>query len=230
MRLLSALARRLRREESGFTLVEMLAALAIGLVVLFAVLGLLDTSIRSSAMSEGRIDSVREGRLAMDRIGQELRLASCPAVGSAIISADGSSVSYYVSAPQSDFRTDPVTERHTLTYSATDGTVTLRVFPGNGVPPVWSATASRTSRIADRLALDGGQPFFRYLRYLTSDAPATTDVPAPVAAANLPLVAQVRVTFMAQPSFGADAAGSRFDSSIVLRTDDPTDQDNSPEC
>jgi hypothetical protein len=35
---------------------------------------------------------------------------------------------------------------------------------------------------------------------------------------------------MAQPSFGADAAGSRFDSSIVLRTDDPTDQDNSPEC
>ena len=43
---MTRLARRLRRDESGFTLVELLTAMTIGMLLLFASLMLLDHSTR----------------------------------------------------------------------------------------------------------------------------------------------------------------------------------------
>jgi hypothetical protein len=222
---------RLRRDESGISLIEMLAAMSIGVVILFAVLGLMDTMVRSSAQSHGRMEGIRVGRTAIDRIGQELRLASCPDTGSAIISADADSVSYYVARPQSDFTLEPVVERHTLTFAPTAGEITLTVSPGAGEPPVWSATPSRREVLGANVGRIGTTPIFQYLGYDLPMAPATTAIAAPVSAADLPNVAQVRVSFNALPTFGdATQAGSRFESTIVLRTDDPTDTDNTPQC
>jgi Tfp pilus assembly protein PilV len=222
---------RLRRDERGITLVEMLSALTIGMVVLFAVLGLLTTMVRSSADSRGRMQGIREGRTAIDRIGQELRLASCPAVGTAVISGTADSVSYYVARPQSDFRQNAVVERHTLTYDATAKTLALSVSSGTGTPPTWSATPTRQSMIGTRIARVGTTPVFQYLAYDAPDAPATSLLTAPLATTDLSKVAQVRVTFNALPDYGDPVkAGSRFDSTVLLRTDDPTDTDNTPQC
>jgi prepilin-type N-terminal cleavage/methylation domain-containing protein len=222
---------RLRRDERGFTLVELLATMAIGMIILFAVLGLMTTMVKSSAESRGRQQAVREGRTALDRIGQELRLASCPDLGSAILSGDGTSVSYYVERPLADFRTTPVVEKHTLAYSAVNQRLTLTVNPGTGTPPVWG-TASRTSTVGSRLALVGTTPFFQYREYDTTDSSATSPIAtSPLAAADLPTVAVVQVTFNALPDYGDPArTGSNFQSNIVLRTDDPTDEDNTPQC
>ena len=52
-----------------------------------------------------------------------------------------------------------------------------------------------------------------------------------VAAASLTTIAQVRVTFTALGAYpNADRGSSRFQSDIALRTDDPSDEDNTPEC
>jgi Tfp pilus assembly protein PilW len=219
---------RLRRDERGVTLIELLAAMGIGLVVLFAVLGLMTTMVRSSADSRGRTQGVREGRLTIDRIGQELRMASCPAIGSAILNAEADTVSYYVARPLADFRQDPVVERHTLTFA--NGRITLTVQPGTGTPPTWGTT-NRTSVLGSDLARVGTTPIFQYLGYDAPDRPATSLIAAPVAASSLTNVSQVRVTFNALPTYGnPTTAGSRFESTIVLRTDDPTDTDNTPQC
>jgi len=90
---------RLRRDEQGFTLVELLVTLLVGMVIMAGVLGLLDMTLRGSASTIGRTQAVREGRGAIDRVGQELRLASCPSTGPAVLSATDTSVSYYVSRP-----------------------------------------------------------------------------------------------------------------------------------
>ena len=137
---------RLRNDQGGFTLIELLVSMAVGMIVMAGILGLLDMTLRGSASSLGRTQAVREGRGAIDRVGQELRLASCPDTGSAIISADADTVSYYVSRPLADYAAAPVVERHTLTYSAANGTISLSVSPGTGTPPTWSATPSRTDR------------------------------------------------------------------------------------
>jgi type IV pilus assembly protein PilW len=220
---------RLRDEERGFTLVEMLVTLAVGMVVMFAILGLLDMTMRSSASSLGRTQAVREGRGAIDRVGQELRLASCPDTGPAVLSASGDSVSYYVSRPQKDYRLDPVVERHTLTYDTAKGSITLTVAPGTGVPPTWGATSRRTV-LGTGLSRTGSTPIFQYLTYTQPDQPDTTYVAAP-AGATLSSVSQVQVTFTALGAYpNTDKGSSRFQSTIVLRTDDPSDEDNTPEC
>jgi type II secretory pathway pseudopilin PulG len=224
---------RLRKDERGVSLIEVLVSLSIGMVVLFAVLGLMTTMVRSSAESRGRTQAVREGRTTIDRVGQELRLASCPDWGNAILSGTDNSVSYYVTRPLANFRVDPVVERHTLTFDPSAGTLRLTVqTPTNTttIPPVWNSAPARQSVIGSRVARVGTTPFFQYLGYNAPTAPATSPIAAPVAAENLSKVGQVLVTFTALPDFGNTARGSTFESTIVLRTDDPTDQDNTPQC
>jgi prepilin-type N-terminal cleavage/methylation domain-containing protein len=221
---------RLRADQRGFTLVEMLVTLAISMVVMGAILGLLDMSVRSSASSMGRSQAVREGRGAIDRVGQELRLASCQDSGTAVLSATDDSVSYYVERPQSDYRLANVVERHTLTYNDSAGTITLTVSPGTGTPPTWGAT-TRTTVLGNGLSRTGTTPIFQYLGYVSPTAPDTTLITAPVAAASLSSVAQVQVTFTALGAYPSRNQGaSSFQSSILLRTDDPSDEDNTPEC
>jgi prepilin-type N-terminal cleavage/methylation domain-containing protein len=221
---------RLRSDERGFTLIEMLVTLAISMVVMGAILGLLDMSVRSSASSMGRSQAVREGRGAIDRVGQELRMAACPDSGTAVLAATDDSVSYYVERPRSDYRLASLVERHTLTYNATAGTITLTVSPGTGVPPVWGAT-NRTAVLGSGLSRTGTTPIFGYLGYDSPTAPDTTPMTAADAAANLSAVAQVQVSFTALGAYPTRNQGaSSFQSTIVLRTDDPSDEDNAPEC
>jgi Tfp pilus assembly protein PilW len=222
---------RLRRDERGITLVEMLAALSIGMIVLFAVLGLMTTMVRSSAQSRGRQQAVREGRTTIDRVGQELRLASCPDVGTAIISGTDDSVSYYVARPLADFRQAPIVERHTLTFDPAAGTLRLSVSTGTGTPPTWSTTPSRQTVLGTRIARVGTTPVFQYLQYDDPDAPGTSLLSVPLNAADLSSVGQITVTFNALPDYGdVTKAGSSFQSTVLLRTDDPTDTDNTPQC
>jgi prepilin-type N-terminal cleavage/methylation domain-containing protein len=222
---------RLRNDQGGFTLIELLVTMAVGMIVMAAILGLLDMTLRGSASSMGRTQAVREGRGAIDRVGQELRLASCPDTGSAIISGDANAVSYYVSRPLANYATTPVVERHTLTYNPANGTITLTASPGTGTPPTWSATPSRTTVIGAGLSRTGTTPIFQYLSYDAPDTAATSLIAAPVAAASLTTIAQVRVTFTALGAYpNADRGSSRFQSDIALRTDDPSDEDNTPEC
>ena len=222
---------RLRNDQGGFTLIELLVTMAVGMIVMAAILGLLDMTLRGSASSMGRTQAVREGRGAIDRVGQELRLASCPDTGSAIISGDANAVSYYVSRPLANYATTPVVERHTLTYSAANGTIAHTVSPSTGTPPTWSATPSRRAILGTGLSRTGVTPIFGYLSYDAPDTAATSLIAAPVAAASLTTIAQVRVTFTALGAYpNADRGSSRFQSDIALRTDDPSDEDNTPEC
>jgi prepilin-type N-terminal cleavage/methylation domain-containing protein len=222
---------RLRNDQGGFTLIELLVTMAVGMIVMAGILGLLDMTLRGSASSLGRTQAVREGRGAIDRVGQELRLASCPDVGSAVISADADTVSYYVSRPLADPQAAPVVERHTLAYNAANGTIWLTVSPGTGTPPTWSATPSRRTVLGTGLSRTGTTPIFQYLSYDAPDASATSLITAPVPAASLTTIAQVRVTFTALGAYpNANRGSSRFQSDIALRTDDPSDEDNTPEC
>lgn len=222
---------RLRRDEQGFTLIELLVTLAVGMVVMAAILGLLDMTLRGSATTLGRTQAVREGRGAIDRVGQDLRLASCPDLGPAVIAADADSVSYYVSRPQANPQLASVVERHTLTYNPANGSISLTVSPGTGTPPVWSATPSRRAVLGTGLSRTGTTPVFQYLAYDSPTASDTSLIAAPVAASSLSAITQIRATFTALGAYpSANQGSSRFASDIALRIDDPSDEDNTPEC
>jgi prepilin-type N-terminal cleavage/methylation domain-containing protein len=66
------------RRQDGFTLVELLVAMAASLVVFSATLTLLDSYLHQSAAATKRLDAQDQARLAVDRIVRDLRNVSSP--------------------------------------------------------------------------------------------------------------------------------------------------------
>ena len=69
--------RRLRAEERGFTLIEMLTAMSIGVIVSFAIFSLVEVTMRRSADISNRVDTTQRARTAMDQITRQLRSQVC---------------------------------------------------------------------------------------------------------------------------------------------------------
>ena len=65
------------RDESGWTLIELLMAMTIGVVVLLAAFMLVDASAPLAQKTQDRVDAAQRGRLAMEIIGAELRSQVC---------------------------------------------------------------------------------------------------------------------------------------------------------
>jgi type II secretory pathway pseudopilin PulG len=69
--MVGALRRRLGG-QAGFTLVELLVAMATGMVIVFAAFGLIDLATHVSSQVSGRVDSTTQARAAMEDLIQEL--------------------------------------------------------------------------------------------------------------------------------------------------------------
>ncbi len=82
------------RNERGFTLVELLVAVAVLAIVLTAVLSLQDSAQYSYLFMAGRVDAQQNARIAIDRLTRELRTGGrLPgAVGPAFVAAAGCDV------------------------------------------------------------------------------------------------------------------------------------------
>ena len=92
--------RRLRTDQSGFTLIEMLVSCALGLIVLTAALQLTVLAQHSAAKSTERADDAQRGRVAMEQIVQGLRSATCATPDAnnrltPLVYADGSKLVFY---------------------------------------------------------------------------------------------------------------------------------------
>ena len=63
---MTRISRRLRSDESGFTLIKLLTSMAIGMILLFAAFMLLDRSTALTKQITDRQDAVQRGRQAME--------------------------------------------------------------------------------------------------------------------------------------------------------------------
>jgi prepilin-type N-terminal cleavage/methylation domain-containing protein len=68
-------ARRLAREESGFTLPEMMVTIVMMIVVLFALYSIFDMSIRVFSFGSGKVEAVENARLGLEKLEREMRAA-----------------------------------------------------------------------------------------------------------------------------------------------------------
>lgn len=67
-----------RRQQDGFTLIEVLVAMALALIVLAATLGALNVFTRDSQALTQRNDAQNQARLAIDRVALQLRNIASP--------------------------------------------------------------------------------------------------------------------------------------------------------
>lgn len=125
-----------RGAQSGHSLVEVLVAMAVMALLMAATLSLLQSGLAAWGWGSGRVEAQQAIRVALERMGRELREAGYDPASAgieAVVVAEPARV-----VLQSDFNgnglIDPTRER--VTYVLRPGETTLRRDAGGGAQPI----------------------------------------------------------------------------------------------
>ena len=220
------------RDEAGFTLTELLVAMTVGVGVLFALLGLLDTSTRLSAGTVDRVETSSRARLAMDLLTRQVRSQLCLGPDlPALTAATPTSMTFYGSiAPEAS---PLIVQRRTLTYDAAAKRILETVWTGAGTRPnITFDTAPQSSVIAEGIVPNGSAPVFEYYRFQVpangGTAQPTRITTTPLGTDDLARTVQVGFNFVAVGRRSTTRA--EMSSTVYVRTSNPTTPDSSPLC
>jgi hypothetical protein len=234
------------RGEDGMTLAEVLIAATVGFIVIAGTLGLLESTMRLSGGVMAKTDAMQRGRLAMDRVTQQLRSQVCLNLTTPAIEAGATadSVTFYA-----DFKDGAVAEapsKRTLTFDAATGNITESVLTGaaGAAPGTWVyLTAPKKSVVFENAArqvkkvagVDTPVPFLSYYAYEQTGAPPvlrTTQVLAPpLTAAQAARVARIDIAFAARPTGARNGKDSTdIEDQITVRHADPNLTVPDPMC
>jgi type II secretory pathway pseudopilin PulG len=233
------------RREDGMTLAEMLVAVTISFVVLAATMGLLSSTLRLNGGVMSKTDAMQRGRLAMDRITQELRSQVClnlttPAI---LTGATADSVTFYSDFGPGDLTKAPT--KRTISFDPTTGNITEAAILGTGAAGAWTYTgtpvrhvifenAVRQRRTVNGVAQD--VPFLRYFAYEETGTPPvlrTSQELAPPLTdpAKAARVARIEVAFGARPTGAKDDTNATdVEDQVTVRHADPNLTVPDPMC
>lgn len=224
------------RSQEGFTLVELLVAMAVGIIVLFGVVTVVEVSSRSNSRTTARVVANQTARPVLTRVIDALH-STCvgPSVAPVLAGSDGNSISF-INQTGSDPAVVPVKR----TISISSGTIsdslynnTKTLATGGATPPyTFSTSAASTRQLltgAGSASIGGTTvPLFRYYGYgangVISSAPMTTPLSSSTSAANYAgKVVKVAVAFLVTPpknTVNADAGApvSLSDSALLRFT------------
>jgi type II secretory pathway pseudopilin PulG len=226
-----SLLRRLRNDEGGFTLPELLVAIPIGIIVLLATFFTLDSSIKLTGKVTDRVDRTQRSRVAMEDITRKLRSQVCPAVGQpALISADDYSVKFYSFLGTRPF----VPDIREIAWDTNTNSIVERKWAGAGASPntTWAVSPTTSTVLSDvkPTFVTGNSgprgPVFKY--YAGNSA---TPLTAPLSATDLAATARVGISFMtyAQSSNFTGPAAT-MQNEVFVRTADPNAASVTPDC
>lgn len=196
IRLRQRLRRVSPRSVDGFTLIEMLVAMAAGVIVTGSLLAIIEFSARQQTRISDRVQTDRSGRIALNDTLEELR-SSCTGFGSTPIQAPsttptsplaltGTSNLWFLSAyGNSTSGAALVTKmaQHDINWTQTStsssgeklGTLTDYAFTGSGESPTWTfptlTTSNATAKVLAKNVIPlEGTTIFRYYKYDTTSA------------------------------------------------------------
>jgi prepilin-type N-terminal cleavage/methylation domain-containing protein len=207
-------------DERGFSLVELLSALVVGSIVIFAGFALLDTVVRLQAKSVDGLDAIDRGRMGIDQISQGLASRICLGTQTSLVDARDDRVEFYASLAPESGSVRLVVQRRRFSVTALGIREDVWVSTPPAAPPA-VPPANTTTPALSRLVVTGVRqtqttPIFRY--YATNPATSLPNLQlsAPLSTADLSRVAVVDVTFTAQGK-RADV-GTPFHNQILNRS------------
>jgi prepilin-type N-terminal cleavage/methylation domain-containing protein len=234
--------RQLRSEESGFTLPELITAMAIGMVVLLAAFMLLDRAVAGSTKLSDRQEAVQRGRLAMELVSRQLRSQVCLGEAQPILAGTDDSVTFYAnlsSSPNS-------AEKRTLRYVASEKRLYEDVYTGSGTFPSLSfpSTPTRSQELLRPVVPTQekvgstmvARPIFRYYKYATGTTTgALQQLTTPLSGLDAPEVIMVNVAFATLPVRLVERTtdvldATTFESNVYVRLADPAKPTEGPTC
>jgi type II secretory pathway pseudopilin PulG len=216
------------------TLPEMLVAISIAMIVSLAAFALIETVMKRTAESAGRVEASQKGRAAMDTMTRQLRSQVClSSTVPPVAAANNSVVSFYT-----DLSADPTKslppELHTLTYDSAKKTIVETDFVGTGTAPAitYPTTPTRSRLLAENVVPEGSTPIFRFYAYNSATPPRPdTALSAPLSATDLGLVARIELSFRTLPPKLTTTRGSIvLQDQVYVRAADPNDPAPTPTC
>ena len=215
---------RLMREESGFTLVELLMTIVASLIVMSAIVMMLTTSLRNQDRINRRVDASQRVRPVMTRIMQELHSACVaprmtPVIGDG--TTNGSSGTRITFLSKSDATVSPVPDMHVITLSG--GTLSETVYPATGgAAPTWTFSGTPIAGWNARPLLTNvtapSAGLFQYFDFVNGQVD-TSPTAVPLSATDAAKTAIVKVTLSSSPTQGV----STFDPNSPLVVSDSAD-------
>jgi len=146
------------RSSRGYSLIDMLVALAVGGAMLAATVTLLHLGLRAWAWGAARVEAQQSARYALERMASELREAGYDPTAAgiaAVVVAEPARVAF-----QRDFdangEVDPTRER--VTYLLRAGESILRRDAGGGAQPVINGVRAFRLTYLDRDGLETTDP------------------------------------------------------------------------
>jgi Tfp pilus assembly protein PilW len=210
--LIAEAVRRRLASESGFTLVELLVSMSLGMIVLFAVLNLLDASGHAGARVTDKSETVQRTRIGLDRATRVLRAQACADSSTPpIISGSSTAVSFY-----SDTNSTTTFAPRKVTLSYANGSLTQQTWnPTNTASPwAYNTTPTTTRVLIDNITPISGTPVFAYYSWtnLTTPvaAPLISDLSSTSLADNsIAKIVKIDVAFQANAQSGRVSKGGR---------------------
>jgi type II secretory pathway pseudopilin PulG len=231
---------RVRDDESGMTLIELVIGMSIALVVTFASFAVLGRATEASHEIADRQEAVQRGRLAMEMITRQLRSQVCLGESAEPITyGDADTVSFY--ADLSDGSQNVA--RRTLTFVPPAGEIPGRIgedvrFGVGAYPDLTFPDTPDTSRAllgGAARAESGGQPLPVFSYYAFQPGSPTGDLqqlPVPLSAADASRTIMVHVAFTTLPDRERprDRDALTLQDNIYVRIADPTRPLEGPRC
>jgi prepilin-type N-terminal cleavage/methylation domain-containing protein len=203
--------RRLRSDQSGFSLVELLMAMALGSIVLAALMTVFLNGITGTVKISDRTEALQRGRITMDRVTTLLNSETCllnsDGTGQPpILNGQDSQVAFYASLGVVD--SDPTIYR--LRYdSASKRMWEERFLPVNNAGvvtyPTYPASPDYSRLIGTNiLPTTAGAPIFRYWQFITTDGPTLgmvdgTALATPLSTTSQFATVRITISFVTQP-------------------------------
>jgi hypothetical protein len=226
------------RDEAGMTLMELMTAITVGMIVMFAMFALLDNTVRMNTNAMAKTDAMQRGRIALDVMTQELRSQVCleNLAGPAIVpGASSTTVEFYSDFSNGD-GTVPPTKRK-LSFDPNTGDITTAIHTATKLEPgpndFTVAPTSKLMRLENaalqRDGLGAEIPFLRYYAYRwidladgTKRPEASYELVPPIDATEARRVARIDVTLVAQPLAADDRTkGVNMTDQVMARHSDP---------
>jgi type II secretory pathway component PulJ len=220
---------RLRRDESGFTLVELLVACLVGMVILLATFMTLDSSVVLTGKVTDRNDRTQRARGAMERVTRDLRSQVCPSAGiPALIEGQNYSVKFY-SFMGSSGSAQFIPDIREISWDTNTNSLIEKRWQGSGASPytTWpsSPTTTRTL-LTDVQPPPSNAPIFAF--YSTG---ASTPFGVPLSSSNSSNTSKVTITFRTfAQSKNISGPTITLQNEVFARTADPNGATTSPLC
>lgn len=218
-------------DSAGFTLVELLVAMAAGMVILFALSALMIVTLHQTQRTFTRVDATRQARTALSVIENELHSA-CVGANAPIQAGSTADSLVFVSFYGTSANPTPVW--HQITFNASAGTLVDTSYNVTGGAPDWvQGTYHSTNTLLTNAArLAGTTPVFQYYAYAQAgvDAQNNTYWVVPDGTNQNPLTGAVVASAPLDTSSGlsTDNAGSTVEVVINLSVGATSQSLNAP--